>query len=131
MNLTAQDAVSVRACVILVRSKEIKSVHAPGLDLCKRRDVVDRRLHVPHLVRVDHEHRTGRTRILSHERRALCWVPRLVSVWEVLWVVNDRADQPPTPQIVREVSADFHFEVVEAGLNAFFCQAGNFVIRVP
>jgi hypothetical protein len=61
---------------------------APGLDLLERRHIVDRLLHVPDLVRVDHEHGPGRPRILPTER----WtarVARRVSVREVLRVVDD------------------------------------------
>ena len=47
-------------------------VRVPGFDLCERGHVVDRRLHVPHLVRVDHEHRTGRACVFPCERRT-CW----------------------------------------------------------
>ena len=106
-------------------------MRAPGLDLCERRDVVDRWLHVPHLIRVDHEYCSCGTRILPYQRRALwvsCW---LVSFREVLRVVNYRADQLAASQVVREVCADFYLEVVETGPDGFFCQASNFGVRVP
>lgn len=53
------------------KTREIKlRVRSPGLDLCERGHVVDCLLHVPHLVRIDHEYRAGRTRVLPGERGA-------------------------------------------------------------
>jgi hypothetical protein len=116
---------------MLLCSREIGSVCAPRLDLCERRNIVYRWLYIPHLVRVDHEHRTCRTGVLPRERRALWVPPWLVSIWEVLWIVNDRADQPSAPQVVGEVRAHFYFEVVEARLDCLYCQAGNLVVGIP
>ena len=52
---------------------------APGLDLCESRDVVDRLRHVPDLVRIDHEHRAGRTCVLPGERGA-AWETRRLGI---------------------------------------------------
>jgi hypothetical protein len=76
-------------------------------------------LHVPHLVRVDHKHRTGRTCILPCERETITAIRRKVAR-PPLWVVDDRTYQSAAAQVVREVCAHFHFEVVEAGLDGFF-----------
>jgi hypothetical protein len=106
------------------------SARAPGLDLSEGGHIVDRLLHVPHLVRIDHEHRAGRTRVLPCERGAAWETRRLGITREVLRVVYDRAYEPAAAQVVREVHAHFHFEVVEAGLDGFFRQLGYLLIRV-
>ena len=118
--------------------------HAPGFDLCERRYVVDRLLHVPHLVRINHEYRTGRARILPCKRRIiyrgktartgtsrLGITRREVPLTLPLWVVDDRTYQSAAPQVIRKVCAHFHFEVVEAGLDGFFCQPCDLLVRVP
>ena len=98
------------------------------MDLCQRGHVVDRLLHVPHLVRVDHEHRTGRTRVLPCEPWAAWQACGIGLGRDVLQVVDDRANQSAAPQVVREVCAHFHFEVVESGLDGFLCQPGDLLV---
>ena len=78
MNLdtTASQLAFLKALTFDVKDRmdqrRVICAHAPGFDLCERRHVVDRLLHVPHLVRVNHEYRTSRTRILPCERRVIC-----------------------------------------------------------
>lgn len=52
---------------------------APGLDLGERRNIVDRLRHVPYLVRIDHEHRAGRTCVLPGEGGA-AWETRRLGI---------------------------------------------------
>jgi hypothetical protein len=100
---------------------------APGLDLLQRRHILDRLLHVPHLIRVDHQHGPGRPCILPGKRRT-ARVARHVAVREVLWVVDDRADQLAAAQVIRAVRADFHLEVVEAGLHGLSRQTRDLLV---
>jgi len=61
------------------RTEKEAAACAPGFDLCERRNVVDRLRHLPHLVRIDHEHRAGRTRVLPGERGAT-WETRRLGI---------------------------------------------------
>ena len=136
--------VSQSVCIPSNEERRAIRAYVPRFDLCERGHIVDRLLHVPHLVRVNHKYCTGRTRVLPCERRIICRgdaartgtgrlgvVRRRVPLTLPLWVVDDRTYQPAAPQVIREVCAHFHFEVVEAGLDGFFCQPCDLLIRVP
>lgn len=49
---------------------------------------------------------------------------------EVLWIVDDRADDSTSAEVIFDISANFHFEMVEASLDCFFGKLGDFGIVV-
>ena len=75
LNTTASQISFLKALTLDVEDRmdrrRVICVHAPGFDLCERGHIVDRLLHVPHPVRVNHEYRTSRTRILPCKRRII------------------------------------------------------------
>jgi hypothetical protein len=85
------------------------------------------RVHLTYLVRIDHEHGPGRPCVLPHQTRL---GRRDVPFREILRIINDGADDPPPAQIVVDVRADFHLEVVEPRLHGLFGELGDFCIVV-
>jgi hypothetical protein len=102
----------------------------PRLDLLQSTDVVDGLLHIPHLIRIDHQYRPSRASILAPQLLAL-GVAWYRAGREVLRVINDRTYDFCTPEIVGLVRANFHLEVVEAGSDSLLSETCDFLVSIP
>ena len=101
----------------------------PRLNLSETFGVFDSLVHLPHLVRVDHQYRTGWSSILALQFWAIR-IPRVLVLGEVLRIINDGSDEFASSEVGLEVTPNFHFEMVEAFRNSFFCQIDDFLIRI-
>lgn len=102
----------------------------PGLNLSQAFGVLYRLIHVPHLVRVDHQYRTRRSSILSLQSWATR-IPGLLIFGKVLRIVDDGSDEFASSKVSLEVTSDLHLEVVETLRHGFFRQADDFLVRIP
>ena len=101
----------------------------PGLNFSQAFGVLDRLIHLPHLVRVNHQYCTRRSGILSLQFWAVR-IPSLLVLGKVLGIVDDGSDESTSPEVRLEVASNFHLEVVEAFRDGFFCQVEDFLVRV-
>lgn len=98
------------------------SSHTPRLNFGQAFGILDRLVHVPHLVRVNHQHCTCRSSVLSLQS----WAIRVVG--EVLRIINDGANEFASSEVRLKVAPDFHLEVLETFRGRFFRQLKDFVV---
>lgn len=97
------------------------SVHPiPRLDLSQAAGVLNRLVHLPYLVRIDHQHCTRRSSILSLQLWAIR-ITRPPVLGEVLRVVDNGSDEFSSSEVRLKVASDFHLEVAETFCDGFFC----------
>jgi len=101
----------------------------PGLNFSQAFGVLDRLIHLPNLVRVNHQYRTRRSSIFSLQSWAVR-IQRLLALGKVLRIVDDGSDEFTSSEVRLEVTSDFHLEVVETFRDSFFRQAKDLLIRV-
>lgn len=70
----------------------------PRLDGCEFLHILDCLRDIPHLVGIDHEHSAGWTHVLPLELTTV-GITAVAAGWEVLRVIDDRADDQATAEI--------------------------------
>jgi len=101
----------------------------PRLNLSEAFGVLDCLVHFPHLVRIDHQHRTCRSSILSLQLRTI-GIPKFLALGQVFGIVNDGSHEFASSEVRPEVTSDLHLEVVETLRDSLFRQIEDFLIRV-
>lgn len=81
------------------------------------------------MVRIDHEHRAGRTSVLASEVRVIRG-SRLGALRQVLRVVDDGPNELSATEIVCLVRANFHFEMAEARSHGLLSETGDLLVGV-
>jgi hypothetical protein len=110
-------------------SHKKRSVCLPGLNGLDFLHVLDCLRDIPHLVGIDHEHRAGWTRVLPLELTTV-GITAVGAGWEVLRVVDDRADDQSTAEIRFDICSNFHFEVIKTSSDGLFREPRNLLIRI-
>lgn len=106
-----------------------QQAYLPRLDGLEFLHVLDCLRDVPYLVSIYHEHGARWTRVLPLERRTIR-ITAFGAGREVPWVVDDRADDQSTAEIIFDICSDFHLEVVKASSDGLFCESRNLLVRI-
>lgn len=110
-------------------SRKERLVCLPRLDGLEFLHILDCLRDIPHLVGIDHEHRAGWTRVLPLELTTV-GITAVGAGWEVLRVVDDRADDQSTAEIRFNICSNFHFEMIKTSSNGLFREPCNLLIRI-
>ena len=101
-------------------------MHAPWLDLFQTFYVLDSLRYIPHLISIDHQDTSSRTRVLADE----LWAIGIPVLGDEFGVIDDAANDLAPSKVGGGISTNFHFEMVKALSESFFGKPSDFLVAV-